>query len=51
MRLFVIICLSVWALAGCNANQAPPVGSARWNYSGVDDPIHYAQTSGFYAGR
>ncbi len=41
------------ALAGCNANQ-PPNASAHWAFSGesaIQDPIHQAQTSGFYAGR
>ena len=41
------------ALAGCNGNQ-PPNASAHWAFSGesaIQDPIHQAQTSGFYAGR
>jgi hypothetical protein len=39
------------ALAGCNVNQ-PPNASTYWaGDSTIQDPIHQAQTSGFYAGR
>lgn len=53
MRLSIIFALAALALAGCNANE-PPNGStqsARFAVSSVQDPIHQAQTSGFYAGR
>jgi hypothetical protein len=53
MRLPIIFAVAAAALAGCNANQ-PPNASAHWAFSGesaIQDPIHQAQTSGFYAGR
>jgi hypothetical protein len=53
MRLPIMFAVAALALAGCNAN-APPDGStrsARFAVSSVQDPIHQAQTSGFYAGR
>ena len=53
MRLSIILVLATLALAGCNANESPN-GSAqagRFAVSDVQDPIHQAQTSGFYAGR
>lgn len=53
MRLSTILALAALTLAGCNANESPnaSVQSARFAVSGVQDPIHQAQTSGFYAGR
>ncbi len=53
MRLPIIFAVAAFALAGCNASQAPDasVGSDRFAISPVQDPIHQAQTSGFYAGR
>lgn len=53
MRLSVILTVAALALAGCNANELPSgsVRSARFAVSSVQDPIHQAQTSGFYAGR
>ena len=53
MRLPIIFAVAALALAGCNGNQ-PPNASAHWAFSGesaIQDPIHQAQTSGFYAGR
>jgi hypothetical protein len=53
MRLPIMFAVAALALAGCNAS-APPDGStqsARFATSSVQDPIHQAQTSGFYAGR
>jgi hypothetical protein len=54
MRLTILLAFAALALAGCNASQAPNV-SARTNFGGAsadeDNPIKYAQTSGFYAGR
>ena len=54
MRLPILLAVAAFALAGCNANQAPNA-SARTAYgaSSADDfnPIKYGQTSGFYAGR
>lgn len=54
MRLTILLALAALALAGCNANGTPNV-SARTSFGGgsADDynPIKYAQTSGFYAGR
>ncbi len=53
MRLPIIFAFAALALAGCNANESPngSAQSARFAVSGVQDPIHQAQTSGFYAGR
>ena len=64
MRLPVVLAAAVLALAGCNANQTPNASaqapSIYWSPAGVDsiywspaggDPTHYAQTTGFYAGR
>ena len=54
MRLPILLVVAALALAGCNANQAPNA-SAPTNFGAgsADDynPIKYAQTSGFYAGR
>ena len=54
MRLPILLVVAALALAGCNANQTPNA-SARTGFgaSSADDynPIKYAQTSGFYAGR
>lgn len=54
MRLAILLALAALALAGCNANETPKA-SARTNFGGGSDdnynPIKYAQTSGFYAGR
>jgi hypothetical protein len=53
MRLPIIFAAAALALAGCNANSAPDA-STHWAFSGdsaIQDPIHQAQTSGFYAGR
>jgi hypothetical protein len=51
MRVPIILALAALALAGCNANE-PPNASPRWaGDSAIQDPIHQAQTSGFYAGR
>jgi hypothetical protein len=55
MRLAIIIAVTAFALAGCNANQTLNPSSQRAlgdiypNYSPYN-PIEYAQTSGFYAG-
>ena len=54
MRLSVILLtVAALTLAGCNAGESPngSVQSARFAVSSVQDPIHQAQTSGFYAGR
>ena len=54
MRLLAILLIAVLALAGCNANAPSPnvsPQSGRFGVSDVQDPIHQAQTSGFYAGR
>ncbi len=58
--ILVVLAAAGFALAGCNANQgvngsaqtAPGVvaGPNFPNYNAYD-PTHYAQTSGFYAGR
>ncbi len=52
----IILAVTAFALAGCNANQTlNPSGQA--NLGAVypsynpDNPVSYAQTSGFYAGR
>jgi hypothetical protein len=52
MRLPILLAVAALALAGCNANQTPNA-SARTAAASADDfnPIKYAQTSGFYAGR
>jgi hypothetical protein len=54
MRLPVLLAVAALALAGCNANQTPNASaqapSVYWSLSG-GDPIHYAQTTGFYGGR
>ena len=54
MRLPVLLAVAALALAGCNANQTPNA-SARTGFgaAAADDfnPIQYAQTSGYYAGR
>ena len=54
VRLSVILLtVAALTLAGCNAGESPngSVQSARFAVSSVQDPIHQAQTSGFYAGR
>ena len=53
MRLSVILTVAALTLAGCNANESPngSAQSGRFAVSSVQDPIHQAQTSGFYAGR
>ena len=53
MRLSVILTVVALTLAGCNANESPNASpqSGRFAVSSVQDPIHQAQTSGFYAGR
>ena len=54
--LLVMLAVTPFALAGCNANQGVnPSGQANLgaiypNYSPYN-PIQYAQTSGFYGGR
>ncbi len=56
MRIPVTLAMAAFALAGCNANQAPNPSSQRTlaeiypNYTPYN-PIQYAQTSGFYGGR
>ncbi len=52
MRLQMLLVIAALALAGCNANQTPNA-SARTDFGAANDsnPIKYAQTSGFYAGR
>jgi hypothetical protein len=54
MRLPVLLAAAALALAGCNANQTPNASaqepSVFWSPAG-GNPIHYAQTTGFYAGR
>ena len=50
MRLAVLLVVAALALAGCNANQTPNA-SARTGSADDYNPIKYAQTSGFYAGR
>ena len=56
MRIPVILAVTAFALAGCNANQTLNPASQRAladiypNYSPYN-PIEYAQTSGFYGGR
>ena len=54
MRLRIVFAAAAAAaFAGCNANAPPDdsARSARFAVSAVQDPIHQAQTSGFYAGR
>jgi hypothetical protein len=53
MRLAIILAAVALALAGCNANESSNLSpqSGRFAVSAVQDPIHRAQTSGFYAGR
>ena len=53
MRVPVVLLVAALALAGCNANQPPNASthSAFTGDSAIQDPIHQAQTSGFYAGR
>jgi hypothetical protein len=53
MRLPIVFALAALALAGCNADESPNASrqSGRFDVSAVQDPIHQAQTSGFYAGR
>ena len=52
----IVLAVATFALAGCNANQTISPASQQSlaaidpNYSPYD-PIKYAQTSGFYAGR
>ena len=51
MRCPIVLFAAEMALAGCNVNQ-PPNASTYWaGDSTIQDPIHQAQTSGFYAGR
>ena len=54
MRLPIILAVAAFALAGCNVNQTPNA-STQTAFGAVSpdnfNPIHYAQTSGFYAGR
>ena len=51
MRLPILLVVAALTLGGCNASQAPNA-SARTAGSADDyNPIKYAQTSGFYAGR
>lgn len=52
MRPTILLALAALALGGCNANEAPNA-SARTTAASADayNPIKYAQTSGFYAGR
>jgi hypothetical protein len=53
VRLSVILTIAALTLAGCNANESPngSAQSGRFAVSSMQDPIHQAQTSGFYAGR
>ena len=53
VRLSVILTVAALTLAGCNASELPNASpqSGRFAVSSVQDPIHQAQTSGFYAGR
>ena len=54
MRLAMLLVASALALAGCNANEAPNASTrTAYGASSADNfnPIKYAQTSGFYAGR
>jgi hypothetical protein len=53
MQILVILAVVAFALAGCNANQTlnPSRQGASGDVYDHYDPIHYAQTSGFYAGR
>ena len=53
MRLPIILAIAAFGLAGCNVNQTPNAstqGAYCCNYNPYN-PIDYAQTSGFYAGR
>ncbi|HXW19554.1 MAG TPA: hypothetical protein VEK35_03530 [Roseiarcus sp.] len=54
MRLPILFVVAALALAGCNVNQTPnaPARTA-FGAASADNynPIDYAQTSGFYAGR
>ena len=55
MRLAIILAVTAFALAGCNANQTLNPSSQRAlgdiysNYN-LYNPIEYAQTSGSYGG-
>lgn len=54
MRLPILLVVAAFALAGCNVNQTPNASAQRTFGAGSADdfnPIKYAQTSGFYAGR
>jgi hypothetical protein len=50
MRLPVILLITAFALAGCNANQTPNPSSQRALGYSPHNPIEYAQTSGSYGG-
>ncbi len=54
MRLPIIWAAVALVLAGCNANQSPNASVQQPAYVSnyqIQDPIHQAQTTGFYAGR
>jgi hypothetical protein len=52
MRLAIILAVTAFALAGCNANQRPNASiQASLGASPIVNPVRDAQTSGFYAGR
>jgi ABC-type nitrate/sulfonate/bicarbonate transport system substrate-binding protein len=56
MRLPLLLAVAALglALAGCNANETPNASTrTAYGASSTDNfnPINYAQTSGFYAGR
>ena len=53
MRLSVILTVAAFALAGCNSNQRLNPSAQPGSGAGYPlyNPIDYAQTSGFYAGR
>ena len=51
MRLAVLLVVASLTLVGCNANQTPNASAAGLGSADDYNPIKYAQTSGFYAGR
>jgi hypothetical protein len=50
MRLPVILLITAFALAGCNANQTLNPSSQRALGYSPYNPIEYAQTNGSYGG-
>ena len=53
MRPPILLAVAALMLAGCNANQTPNASTLSAIYPNYNpyNPVQYAQTSGFYAGR